>query len=226
MKTAHPTNANINRKNIFGLFAVLAIGLLLSACSSGGSGGSDSGAGSSVVSGNVSSVGYAMALPVEKTSSSVASFFTSLFSVNSANADAGVSGIAVNISGMQTQTDASGYFSLAGVAPGSHQVLFAKNGITSTMSVDVGVNDYVTMQNVNIRGQRSSAQSISHQSMATNQGAQTNAGNQGNTNNQYGYNTNHNNQGIPDNQNNNNNQGIPDNQNDDNNHNNQGTPRA
>ena len=97
-------------------------------------------------------------------------------------------------------TDAGGYFTIAGVPPGTHQVAFAKNGITSIMSVDVGVNDYVTMQNVKIHGQRSSAQSISHQSMEAGQGAHANADNQGNTNSQYGHNNNqenHNNQQAP-----------------------------
>lgn len=151
-----------NKTNITGILLALSLAVLLSAC--GGSGGSDSGSGSSSVEGNVTSVQLAMMQPAEDTSYSLADTFMSLLFVQSAHADGVVSGIKVEIAGMQTTTNATGYFMIAGVPPGNHQVQFSKNGAVSTMSIDVGENEQVTMKNISIEGRHSRAQSVAHMS--------------------------------------------------------------
>ena len=151
-----------NKKNISGILITLSLAVLLSAC--GGSGGSDSGGGSSSVQGNVTSVQLAMMQPASDTSYSLAEIFKSLLFVKSAHADGVVSGITVDIAGMQTTTNGTGYFMIAGVPPGTHQVQFSKNGTVSTMLIDVGENEQVTMQNISIEGRHSRAQSVSHMS--------------------------------------------------------------
>ncbi len=165
---------NNTKRNIAGILVAVSLAFLLSACSSGGSGGASSGSGSSIVEGNVVSLGVAMGQPVQETKYSVADFFTMLLPITSAHADAALAGIGVNIAGMRTVTDTNGYFMIAGVPPGTHQIMFDKNGITSTMQVAVGVNDRVTMQNVSIHGRQSRAQSVDH--MSTGPGPGTQAG--------------------------------------------------
>ena len=89
-------------KNIFGILVALSLAFLLSACSGGGSGGSDSGAGSSSVQGNVSSVSLAMLQTSDGKKYFLADLVQFLLPIKSAHADGGVSGISVDLAGMQT----------------------------------------------------------------------------------------------------------------------------
>ncbi len=170
------------RKNILALLAARGVALLLSACSGGGgsSGGSSAGTGSSVVEGNVVSLGVAWSEPLEQQHTLLADLAAYLMPVSSAHADSTLGGIGVNVAGIHTTTDANGYFMVAGVPPGTHQVLFSKNGINSSMSVTVGENDLVTMQNISIHGNGARAQRIGHRRMegAGGQPAGTPAGGQ------------------------------------------------
>jgi len=153
-----------NGRSFFGALALLGIALLISACSSGGSGGSSSGVGSSSVQGNVSSFSVAMNSPATRERYSLADFLKDLLPVRSVHADTGVSGVTVAIGQAQTVTDTQGYFHLDGIPPGTHQVMFSKNGQVSSTSVEVGENDLVTMQNVRMNGPHARAQSVSHMS--------------------------------------------------------------
>jgi hypothetical protein len=151
-------------KHFFGLLAILSAGVIISACSSGsgGSGGSASGAGSSSVQGNVASVNVAMLEPAGTEGYTFADLVRPLVPVKSAYAATTVEGIQVNLGTMQTRTNANGYFRFDGVPPGTHELRFEKNGYTSSMSVEVGENDMVTMDDINMNGRQARARNVSH----------------------------------------------------------------
>ena len=168
-----------SKKIIIRLLAAVSIAFLLSACSSGGdSGGSTSGTGSSTVEGNITSVQVALNQAVE-TDYTLADFFRSLRIVQPVEAGSEISDISVEIAGMRTVTDSNGYFKIAGVPPGTHQVQFSKSGVVSNMSVDVGTDEQVYMQNINIQGSRSKAQRVNHTPHNNNPQTPTNPGTPG-----------------------------------------------
>lgn len=148
-----------------GLMAVLAIGLSLSACSSSDSGGSTAGTGSSSVEGNMTSVTLASLQSTENRGHSLANFFRSLLPLQSAIADNPVEGVNVAIGQLGTRTNTSGYYRIDGVPPGTHDIIFAKNGQTASTTVTVGSNQLVSMQNVRMNGSQVHVQNTAHQTM-------------------------------------------------------------
>ncbi len=160
------------RKKLCWVLLLFSLGLVLSACGGGGdSGGSSSGSGSSTVQGRVVSLEVAMDRAGEKQSYYFADFIASLLPVQSALADGGVDGIRVEIGQARTNTDGNGNFQLNGIAPGTHQVMFTKNGQTASTMVTVGENEVVTMENIRMNGSQIHVQSVTHMS--------TGGGNQG-----------------------------------------------
>ena len=145
------------------IFATIAIALTLSACSSSGdSPGTTAGVGSSTVTGNVSS--YTMASFEQNGSEtrSIAAFFKFFLPVQTAYANTAVEGINVAIGAIGTVTNANGYFTLNGVPPGNHQIIFSKNNSVSYGSVAVGDNEVTTMHNVQMNGRQAHAQNVGH----------------------------------------------------------------
>lgn len=151
-----------------GLMAVLAVGLFLSACSSGSdSGGSTVGTGSSSVEGNVTSVTLAMMQPAINTEYSLADFLKSLLPLQSAIADSPVEGVNVAIGQLGTMTNSSGYYRIDGVPAGNHAVQFAKNGQVANTNITVGEDQLVSMQNIQMNGSRVHVQNTMYTSMGT-----------------------------------------------------------
>jgi len=145
--------------------------LLLTACSGGGSsGGSSAGTGSSSVEGTVTSVSLAMLRTDPLQSPSFPAWIIRiLVPVQVAHADGGVDGILVDLDGMQTTTNSSGYFRFDGVSPGTHQISFSKNGQVARTSVIVGDSELVTMQNITMTGEQAHVQSYTHSPMTNGQ---------------------------------------------------------
>ena len=154
-----------NKQCFLGLLTVLTISLLMSACSSGDSGGSSAGTGSSSVEGTITSISMAMLQPATSKEYSLANFLKSLIFVKSAYAATPVEDVHVAIGQMGTTTNASGYFRIDGVPPGTHEMVFSKSNQVSKMTVTVGENDMVSMHNISMRGSQAYARDISHRPM-------------------------------------------------------------
>ena len=110
----------------------------------------------------------------DKESYFLVDFMKSLLPVKSALADGGVDGIRVEIGPVHTDTDGNGNFQLNGIAPGTHQVMFTKNGQSASTMVTVGENEVVTMQNIRMNGSQLHVQSVTH--MSTGGGSQGSPG--------------------------------------------------
>ena len=164
-----------NKIRYFSLLVFIAVGLFVSACSSGNDGGSVSGAGSSSVQGNVSSITMAMLKSMESEDYSASGgeyslvvFLKSLLPVQSAFADSTIEGVHVTIGQLGTTTNSQGYFRIDGVPPGTHEMVFLKNNQTSRTTVRVGENEMVTMTNISMRGSHAYQGNVGHQVMGGN----------------------------------------------------------
>ncbi len=163
------------RKKFYWILMVFSLGLVLTACGGGGdSGGSSSGSGSSTVQGRVIALEVTMDRAGEKPSYFLVDLIKSLLPVKSALTDGGVDGIRVELGQARTVTDGNGNFQLNGIAPGTHQMMFTKDGQAASTMVTVGENEVVTMQNIRMNGSQIHVQSVTH--MSTGGGTQSSPG--------------------------------------------------
>jgi len=131
------------------LVLTTALLIALAGCGGGGSGGgtASGGGATSTVSGNISNTSTAMRLSSPPTMlARVLHFFSPV-----TEAFAGRTGIHVSVGGVETDTDANGFFVLTGPFSGAVTVSFGAGNRTFTLQVDVPAGGTVVLRDVDLR---------------------------------------------------------------------------
>jgi len=125
-------------------------GVLLTGCDGGG-GGSDIPSNSSTLMGTVDSFasGGAFFIP-EESPTGLAAVWAGIHDLLEPSAFAAAPGVTVEVAGISTSTADDGLFVIAGIPPGTQDVIFSMNGESGALSVDIPAHATVELRGVSV----------------------------------------------------------------------------